>query len=83
MGRRVSSLSMFDIFWDALPAIGTVAAWVMTISMLVLGFVGNLIPFLPGHLILFFVAVAHWLMLRQYLGVVEMEEAALRELRIR
>ena len=25
---------MFDVLWDALPAIGTVAAWVVTISLL-------------------------------------------------
>ena len=60
---------MFDVLWDALPAIGTVAAWVVTISLLVLGFVGTLVPFLPGHLILFFAAGAHWLMLRQDSGV--------------
>ncbi|NCF13595.1 MAG: DUF456 family protein [Verrucomicrobiaceae bacterium] len=60
---------MFDVLWDALPAIGTVAAWVVTISLLVLGFVGTLIPFLPGHLILFFAALGHWLMLRGDSGV--------------
>ena len=60
---------MFDVLWDALPAIGTVAAWMVTISLLVLGFVGTLVPFLPGHLILFFAAVAHWLMLREESGV--------------
>jgi uncharacterized protein YqgC (DUF456 family) len=74
---------MFDVLWDALPAIGTVAAWVVTICLLVLGFVGTLVPFLPGHLILFFAAGAHWLMLRQESGVVEMEYAALYELRRR
>ena len=76
-------MSMFDVLWDALPAIGTVVAWVVTISLLVLGFVGTLVPFLPGHLILFFAAGAHWLMLRQESGVVEMEYAALHELRRR
>jgi uncharacterized protein YqgC (DUF456 family) len=60
---------MFDVLWDALPAIGTVAAWVVTICLLVLGFVGTLVPFLPGHLILFFAAGAHWLMLRGDSGV--------------
>ena len=60
---------MFDIVWDALPAIGTVAAWVVTISLLILGFIGTLVPFLPGHLILFFAAVGHWLMLRGDSGV--------------
>ena len=61
--------SMFDVLIEALPAIGTVAAWVVTICLLVLGFVGTLVPFLPGHLILFFAAGAHWLMLRQDSGV--------------
>ena len=60
---------MFDVLWDALPAIGTVAAWVVTISLLILGFIGTLVPFLPGHLILFFAAVGHWLMLRGDSGV--------------
>ena len=61
--------SMFDVLVEALPAIATVAAWVVTICLLVLGFVGTLVPFLPGHLILFFAAGAHWLMLRQDSGV--------------
>ena len=61
--------SMFDVLIEALPAIGTVAAWVVTICLLVLGFVGTLVPFLPGHLILFFAAVGHWLMLRGDSGV--------------
>ena len=60
---------MLDFLIGALPAIGTVAAWVVTICLLVLGFVGTLVPFLPGHLILFFAAVAHWLMLRRDSGV--------------
>lgn len=64
-----SSLSMFDISWNVLPAIGTLAAWVVTISLLILGFIGTLVPFLPGHLILFFAAGSHWLMLRQESGV--------------
>ena len=74
---------MLDFLIGALPAIGTVAAWVVTICLLVLGFVGTLVPFLPGHLILFFAAGAHWLMLRQDSGVVEMEYAALPEMRRR
>jgi uncharacterized protein YqgC (DUF456 family) len=41
----------------------------VTICLLVLGFVGTLIPFLPGHLILFFAALGHWLMLRGDSGV--------------
>ena len=48
---------------------GFVAAWVVTACLLMLGLVGTLVPFLPGHLILFFAAVGHWLMLRQDSGV--------------
>ena len=59
---------MFDFLMEALPVIGTVAAWVMTISLLALGFVGILVPFLPGHLILFFAAGFHCLMLGQESG---------------
>ena len=48
---------------------GFVAAWVVTACLLMLGLVGTLVPFLPGHLILFFAALGHWLMLRQDSGV--------------
>lgn len=54
---------------DILPAIGTGLAWLVTGSLLILGLIGTLIPFLPGHLILFFAAIAHWLMLGDDSGV--------------
>ena len=54
---------------EVLPAIGYSLAWMVTGSLLILGVIGTLIPFLPGHLILFFAAVAHWLMLRGDSGV--------------
>lgn len=54
---------------EALPAIGTGLAWIVTVSLLILGVVGTLIPILPGHLILFFAALAHWLMLGEKSGV--------------
>jgi len=60
---------MLDFLNEAVPVIGTVAAWVVTVCLLLLGFVGTLVPFLPGHLILFFAALAHWLMLREESGV--------------
>ncbi|NWK57669.1 DUF456 domain-containing protein [Verrucomicrobiaceae bacterium N1E253] len=44
-------------------------AWVVTSCLLVLGFIGTLVPFLPGHLILFFAAIAHRLMLGAESGV--------------
>lgn len=47
----------------------SVLAWVVTGSLLVVGFVGTLVPFLPGHLILFFAAIAHRLMLGGDSGV--------------
>jgi uncharacterized protein YqgC (DUF456 family) len=60
---------MVDFLVESLPVMGVVAAWVVTACLLALGFVGTLVPFLPGHLILFFAAIAHWLMLRQDSGV--------------
>lgn len=60
---------MPDFLVDALPAIGSVMAWIVTICLLIVGFIGTLVPFLPGHLILFFAAVGHWLMLRNDSGV--------------
>ncbi len=60
---------MVNFLYESLPVMGTVVAWMATISLLLLGLVGTLVPFLPGHLILFFAAVAHWLMLRQDSGV--------------
>jgi len=44
-------------------------AWIITGSLIVLGFIGTLVPFLPGHLILFFAAIAHRLMLGAESGV--------------
>ena len=60
---------MVDFLVESLPVMGVVAAWVVTACLLVLGFVGTLVPFLPGHLILFFAALGHWLMLRGESGV--------------
>ena len=44
-------------------------AWFITGSLLILGLLGTLVPFLPGHLIIFFAAVAHRLMLGADSGV--------------
>lgn len=43
--------------------------WFITGCLLILGFIGTLVPFLPGHLILFFAAVGHRLMLGAESGV--------------
>ncbi|MGJ8676159.1 MAG: DUF456 domain-containing protein [Akkermansiaceae bacterium] len=58
-----------DVSSEVLPMIGLSLAWLVTLCLLVLGFIGTLIPFLPGHLILFFAAVSHRLMLGEESGV--------------
>ncbi|BDS07478.1 hypothetical protein NT6N_25180 [Oceaniferula spumae] len=54
---------------EILPIIGSSLAWIITVCLLISGFIGTLVPFLPGHLIIFFAAIAHWLMLREDSGV--------------
>lgn len=46
--------------WDD---VGTGAAWVVTICLMVAGLVGCVLPILPGHLIILIGALAHRLML--------------------
>ncbi len=64
---------MFDLITEfssgALPVVGMGLAWIVTVSLLLLGLVGSVVPFLPGHLILFFAALSHWLMLGDDSGV--------------
>ncbi|NQX00187.1 DUF456 family protein, partial [bacterium] len=48
---------------------GTGAAWLVTISLLVAGAVGCVLPVLPGHLIILIAAIAHRLMLGPESGV--------------
>ena len=48
---------------------GTGVAWAVTISLMVAGLIGCLLPILPGHLILFIGAVAHRLMLGEESGL--------------
>ena len=47
-------IGVVDFLYESLPLMGFVAAWVVTACLLMLGLVGTLVPFLPGHLILFF-----------------------------
>lgn len=42
---------------------GVSVVWLVTASLLAIGLAGCVIPFLPGHLILLFAAIAHRLML--------------------
>lgn len=61
--------------WNAIESsaiwgdVGTGAAWFVTISLLVAGAIGCILPVLPGHLILLIAAVAHWLMLGKNSGL--------------
>lgn len=61
--------------WEAIQSspwwgdVGTGAAWVVTVCLLIAGAVGCVIPVLPGHLILLIAAVAHWLMLGDASGI--------------
>ena len=43
--------------------VGTGLAWLVTSCLLVVGLIGCILPFLPGHLFLFIAAVSHRLML--------------------
>ena len=49
--------------------IGTGAAWFVTISLMIAGAIGCILPVLPGHLILLIGAVSHWLMLGKNSGL--------------
>ncbi len=56
--------------WNGWGHIGPALAWLVTVCLLLVGLAGCVIPILPGHLILFFAAVAHRLMLgREASGV--------------
>ena len=44
-------------------------AWLVTASLLVAGMAGVFLPFLPGHLLIFIAAGAHWWMLGADAGV--------------
>lgn len=53
----------------AWQGVGTGAAWVVTICLLLAGAIGCVLPVLPGHLIILIAAIAHWLMLRGESGL--------------
>jgi uncharacterized protein len=48
---------------------GTVTAWVVTASLLIVGLVGCVLPILPGHLILLAAAILHRIMLGEESGL--------------
>lgn len=49
--------------------VGTGIAWFITVSLLVAGMIGCVLPFLPGHLILLMAAISHHLMLGEDSGL--------------
>ena len=58
---------MWEFFLSS--GVGTGVAWAVTISLLLAGAVGCVLPVLPGHLIIFIAAVAHRLMLGDEAGL--------------
>lgn len=66
IGRSMSALILAGWFDGQ---VGTGIAWLITISLLVAGLVGCVLPFLPGHLLLLLAAVAHRLMLGDASGL--------------
>jgi uncharacterized protein YqgC (DUF456 family) len=60
MGCGVPEWMTSEVLWGG---VGTGAAWLITICLLLVGAIGCLLPVLPGHLLLFIAAVAHRLML--------------------
>lgn len=61
--------------WEAIQSngvwqgVGTGAAWLVTICLLIAGAVGCVLPVLPGHLIILIGAIAHRLMLGEDSGL--------------
>ncbi len=53
----------------AWQSVGTGAAWAVTISLLLAGAIGCVLPVLPGHLIILIAAIAHRLMLGEAAGL--------------
>lgn len=49
--------------WEMWSGVGTGAAWIVTICLLIAGIIGCIIPILPGHLIILIAAIAHRLFL--------------------
>ncbi len=62
---------MLDVFQspELWQGVGTGAAWLVTICLIVAGAVGCVLPVLPGHLILLIAAIAHRIMLGEESGL--------------
>ena len=54
---------------DLWQGVGTMAAWSVTICLLLAGAIGCVLPILPGHLILLVAAIAHRVMLGESSGL--------------
>ena len=55
--------------WDMWGGVGTGVAWIVTGCLLIAGFIGCVVPILPGHLILLIGMLAHKLMLQERSGL--------------
>ena len=55
--------------WVNADGVGTTTGWVVTVVLLLIGFVGCIIPFLPGHLVIMIAAIGHRLMFAENSGV--------------
>lgn len=49
--------------WPVWSGVGTGMAWLVTVTLLLAGLIGCVLPVLPGHLLILLAAVAHRLML--------------------
>lgn len=55
--------------WVNADGVGTATGWAVTVILLLIGVAGCIIPFLPGHLVIFFAAIGHRLMFGENSGV--------------
>lgn len=55
--------------WAGWGEVGAGLAWIVTGCLLVAGFIGCIIPILPGHFIILLAAIAHRLMLGEQSGL--------------
>ncbi|MFM2167514.1 MAG: hypothetical protein RIS79_1885, partial [Verrucomicrobiota bacterium] len=57
-----SAWSSVAQFFSGLPW-GTLGVWSLTVSLLIVGFVGAIVPFLPGPLLIVVAGIVHTLLL--------------------
>ena len=55
--------------WGGWNEVGVAGAWLVTLCLLVIGFVGCFLPVIPGPLLILMAAVFHWFVFREGSGV--------------